>query len=240
MNKPLNRDVIKYIAMFTMLLNHIALVLLDPRSVLGIIFVDLGYFTAVTMCYFLVEGYEYTCSKGRYALRILLVALPSQVAFMLAFGRGLLPLNMMFSLLICLAILVLRERMDTGICKGIVILGLILISAYTDWPIMAPIFTLLFAQAREKGDGIMRAFIKAAIVFGIFFAFSNESRLSPMPQSLLLSICQTLPLLASGLVITRLYNGRRMTTHQTFSKWFFYLFYPLHLLVLWAVSTVVG
>ena len=33
--------------------------------------VDIGYFTAITMCYFLVEGYHYTRSVKNYALRLL-------------------------------------------------------------------------------------------------------------------------------------------------------------------------
>ena len=61
--KPLNRDVIKYIAMFTMLLNHISYIFMEPGSVLSEIFLDIGYFTAIVMCYFLVEGFSYTHSK---------------------------------------------------------------------------------------------------------------------------------------------------------------------------------
>ena len=56
--RPLNRDIIKYIAMVTMLLNHIANVFLPHGTILYEILVDIGYFTAPTMCYFLVEGYQ--------------------------------------------------------------------------------------------------------------------------------------------------------------------------------------
>ena len=59
----MNRDQIKYAAMFTMLLNHIANIFLEPGTFLFEVMVDVGYFTAITMCYFLVEGYGYTCSK---------------------------------------------------------------------------------------------------------------------------------------------------------------------------------
>ena len=51
-----NRDTIKYIAIFTMFLNHFANIFLEPGTVLCEIFLDIGYFTAITMCYFLVEG----------------------------------------------------------------------------------------------------------------------------------------------------------------------------------------
>ena len=80
----MNRDTIKYIAMFTMLLNHIANVFLTPGTLLFEVFVDVGYFTAITMCYFLVEGYGYTHSKEKYGKRLFLFAVLSQVPFNLA------------------------------------------------------------------------------------------------------------------------------------------------------------
>ena len=79
MSRGLNRDEIKLIAMGTMLLNHIATVFMEPGTFLYELFVDIGYFTAITMCYFLVEGWRYTHSRKRYALRLLLFALLSQI-----------------------------------------------------------------------------------------------------------------------------------------------------------------
>ena len=50
--KPgLTRDAIKYLAIFTMLLNHIANVLLPENTILWEVFIDIGYFTAITMCW---------------------------------------------------------------------------------------------------------------------------------------------------------------------------------------------
>ena len=66
----MNRDVIKYIAIITMTLNHISNIFLDPDTRLGEALLDIGYFTAVTMCYFLVEGYHYTHSKKKYGQRL--------------------------------------------------------------------------------------------------------------------------------------------------------------------------
>lgn len=55
--KILNRDVIKYIAMFTMLLNHIAQGFLTNGTLVYKLMLSVGYFTAPVMLYFLVEGY---------------------------------------------------------------------------------------------------------------------------------------------------------------------------------------
>lgn len=40
------------------------------------------------------------------------------------------------------------------------------------------------------------------------------------------------PILVSAFVILYLYSGRRTARGRTFYKWFFYAFYPAHLLVL--------
>ena len=48
--RVLNRDVIKYIAMTAMLLNHIANIFLVPGTLSYEELVDIGYFTALPMC----------------------------------------------------------------------------------------------------------------------------------------------------------------------------------------------
>ena len=63
LRRGLSRDAIKYIAMFTMLLNHIAQIFMMP-GLLQEALIDIGYFTAPVMCWFLVEGYGYTRSKA--------------------------------------------------------------------------------------------------------------------------------------------------------------------------------
>ena len=66
----MNRDTIKMLAMATMLVNHIANVFMPAGAPLTNLCLYIGYFTAVTMCYFLVEGYGYTHSKTQYAGRL--------------------------------------------------------------------------------------------------------------------------------------------------------------------------
>lgn len=99
----LNRDQIKGIAMMTMLLNHISQIFMTSGTFWAELFLDVGWFTAITMCYFLVEGYAYTHDKRRYALRLAIFAVISQPACLLAFPDvALYRLNILFTLLLAL------------------------------------------------------------------------------------------------------------------------------------------
>ena len=144
--KPgLTRDAIKYLAIFTMLLNHIANVLLPENTILWEVFIDIGYFTAITMCYFLVEGFYYTHSRRKYGERLLIFAGISQVPYMIAFGNS--QLNMIFTLFICFMILVVQERMMASKWRIPLLILLLLLSVYSDWAILAPVFTIWFHES---------------------------------------------------------------------------------------------
>ena len=150
----MNRDAIKMLAMFTMLLNHIANALLPAGQPLTNLFLFIGYFTAVTMCYFLVEGYGHTRSKRNYAARLLVFAFLSQLPYQLAFPdygmAGFVQLNMLFTLLLCFLVLLVQEKVHDRVLRGVCIVLLICASLFCDWALLAPIFTLLFSWAKDS------------------------------------------------------------------------------------------
>ena len=250
----MNRDTIKYIAMFTMLLNHIANVFLTPGTLLFEVVVDVGYFTAITMCYFLVEGYGYTHSKEKYGKRLFLFAVLSQIPFNLAFTEeGVIQftgMNMIFTLFLCFLILYVREKIPTG-RQTACIWGLAAISLCSDWALLAPIFTIWFANAaqsmsgaEENGEKLCRknlwpVFGKAMLLFGLISCAGNAD-IMPLWKNLLCSAGAVFGILLSGICIIYFYNGKRAKSHRTFSKWFFYLFYPIHLLVLGMLRVVLA
>ena len=140
--RVLNRDVIKYIAMTAMLLNHIANIFLVPGTLWYEVLVDIGYFTAITMCYFLVEGFRYTHSRKQYALRLFGFGVVSQVPFSMAFAQnGILEFqdfNMMFTLFLCFCILLCIETIRNRFLRGVLIVLLIFGSLFCDWALLAP------------------------------------------------------------------------------------------------------
>lgn len=228
--KDFSRESIKYFAMFTMLLNHIGNIFLGAESFLREFFIDIGYFTAITMCFFLVEGYHHTRSKKKYAGRLFLFALISQLPFSLAFApfSG---LNMMFTLFLCFLILMVLENVKNKVGRGALVVLLTFCTAFSDWAWMAPVFTILFYYAGTSKEKQKKAYLISCIYFGCIGLMQGMYFLSPI-----MCVVKTLGMLMgpvlSGICICRFYEGRRAKTGLTFSKWFFYLFYPVHLLLL--------
>lgn len=233
--KFLNRDMIKYIAMFTMLLNHIATIFLTPGTWLCELFIAIGYFTAITMIYFLVEGYYCTHSKKAYLSRLFVFALISEIPYCLAFTtNGVMEfdgLNMMFTLCVCFVILYALDTIQSRIAKACLIIFGVFISLFCDWALLAPIFTLLFAWARNSAYRTRIAFSVSTIIFGAFNFLGGLGRF-PLATNLLYTLLSVIGMGTAAICILFFYNGQRMKKGKSFSKWFFYLFYPIHLLIL--------
>lgn len=233
--KVLNRDAIKYIAMFTMLLNHIAHIFLTRGTPLYEILEDIGYFTAPVMCYFLVEGYGHTRSKVGYGVRLLVFAVISQIPFELAFRYG--SLNMVFTLLCCFLILVVLERVRNPLFRVILCMMLMFATVNSDWPFLAPLYTILF----HNSQGSRR---KTAVNFGVayaLFVLLNIQSYMYGPgdwtaYAVMHAMLAGTGIIAAAVVLLVFYSGERAGRGRNFSKWFFYIFYPAHLLVLYAVK----
>ena len=148
----LNRDIIKYIAMITMLLNHISTVFMEPGTFLAELFLDIGYFTAITMCYFLVEGFHYTRSRKKYGQRLAVFALISEIPYCLAFTeQGVIEfygLNMIFTLLLCFWILCAMENIPAGAVRNVLIALLIFLSLFCDWAPSGALYLPFFSHGR--------------------------------------------------------------------------------------------
>lgn len=228
--RVLNRDEIKCFAMFAMLLNHIANIFLTPGTLLAELFLDIGYFTAITMCYFLVEGYRYTHSKKQYGMRLLLFALLSQFPFSFAFRHGS-GLSMIYTLFVCFLILVVREKITDIELQNLLVLFLILATGMGDWPFFAAVFVIMFDIAGNDTKKFWQTYLVGMIGFALLNFMSYVTQFSVI-KAFVCAAGACLGMFASGLTIRYLYNGKRAVHGRNISKWFFYLFYPAHLLVL--------
>lgn len=228
----LSREAVKFIAILTMTGNHAAAALLPP-GFLHSLLVNIGYFTAAVMCFFLAEGFRYTSSKRRYGERLLFGAVLSQLPFFLVFR--LMTFNMMFTLLLCFLLLVVRT--DDRFAGKRLVLGILIVfaSGLCDWPVMAPLFTLLFWNAGEDWEARKKACWYVVILYAVFtFASVCGLLLSPV-EALIHTVLSSAGPAAACLTILFLYNGKetnRGGRAGKAQKWFFYLYYPAHLLVI--------
>lgn len=236
-----NRNQIKYLVIVAMLIDHIAWAFIPMESVLGQIMHFIGRLTGPTMAYFLVEGYIHTRNVKKYALRLGIFALISWVPFCL-FEFQRLPIAMVdgrwrftptFGVIYTLFLGLLAVWLwDKGkcpkYCKVLGIIGLCILSVFGDWPV----YDILYPM--------------------IFFVYRNNTRKKWIFFSILTGISILVPFLAVGFIIWGIYQlGMFMVpiillffyngesgSKKPIHKWFFYVFYPLHLLVLWILQMI--
>lgn len=237
---------LKIIALCTMLIDHTAVALmnagiLSAESVLYGWMRLLGRIAFPIFCFQLSVGAVRTKSPSKYALRLLLLALLSELPFDLAiFGTRYAPRsqNVFFTLLSgLLCILFLKTLVQRMPEKKAAVTVLYLISvgcaAFLAEKVLCSdygqagiymiavmgLLNLPLEKIRKEipDERLLRlVFCGAGILLCSFFSGSTEK----------FALAALLPLY--------FYNGKKGYTSQIL-KWGFYLFYPVHLLALWAV-----
>lgn len=233
--KTLNRDQIKLLAILAMTFNHISHILMTPGSVLSEVFEDIGYFTAVTMCYFLVEGYRYTHSRKAYARRLLIFAFISQIPYALAVGYF--QLNVLFTLFLCFLIFCVMDSNFKSWQKKPLLAGLVLSTVICDWAIVLAVAAILFKpRGQAAAYGIIAALFWLLNIPGYAPADAAYPLLSG--YAVLHGFYAASGIIASAVATLLLYNGKKSEKQGKFSKWSFYIYYPAHLMALWAIHLI--
>ncbi|WP_180380760.1 TraX family protein [Alloscardovia macacae] len=170
----------------------------------------------------LVEGYAHTRSRWAYGLRLLGLALISEVPYdLVTSGRVVdwTSQNPLFALVICLATLALVDvyAPESAAWRWARILGLTAAGAL--W-----IF-LLHAGVRQQ---VMQAGILLLLLTVIFHTLARHENTMMMSAAILSACFFILP--SMGVALLHYRNGSRGMTHA-WQKWFFYVFYPLILLI---------
>ena len=238
MKRPsLNQNQLKYLAIIAMTIDHIAWAFVPTESLLGQAMHFVGRLTAPTMAYFIVEGYLHTRSVQRYALRLAIFALLSWPAFTL-FDYHALPIQVIngqvfiilqFGVIYTLLLSLLAVWLwDTKKCpllfRVLGVAGLMLLSVYGDWMYWMILFALCFFIGRAHPIGKWVAFCAAGLACVVQMMLVD----SPSRELFQLGV------LLAPVVVGLCYNGES-GSRKPLHKWFFYLYYPAHMLVLAAV-----
>lgn len=219
------------IALVTMLIDHGAATLLetyiynqtgdvDGLITLYMILRGIGRMAFPIYIFLLVEGFSYTRSRVKYAARLLLFALLSEVPFDMAFQHEVLEFgynNVFFTLFLGLVSIMIVDwvkkkefSLVVDILLSVVIVGVfyciaeyLLCTDYGGGGVLA-IFTMYMLRSKKELAMILTVFVLS------IFASSIE----------LLALFMVIPI--------HFYNGERGKQ----MKYLFYLFYPVHLLIL--------
>ena len=213
-NYDRGREFLKWIAIITMTLDHIGLVLYPQYSIFRIV----GRISFPLFAYLLVLGIESTRNLRRYFYRLFFFALISQIPFSLANGIQLWEyLNIFFTLALGLKLIYFLEK--NSIALFIPLIASIFIPVdYGGYGVASVLIFYLLRKDKRLGVGL---FILINIIY-IFFDSSIQ------PFSLI-----ALPLILLHNDGKYPFNQiKRKTRHPLLRKYFFYIYYPLHLMIL--------
>lgn len=204
---------LKIFAIVIMLIDHIGAILLPQYHFLRYI----GRLAFPIFCFLLVEGFFHTRDIKKYALRLGLFALISEIPFDLALSNvpfNLLYQNVFFTLFIGLLVLIGFEKFKDKLFLRymILVLGMLLAEVcHVDYGCFGIIMIVLFYFYSIHNNLIV-------LTLGVLF-FSILSGGSEF-------------LCTFSIIPISLYNGKRGIS----LKYLFYAFYPVHLLILYLIS----
>lgn len=231
----LSATALKTLAILAMTVDHIAWAFVPTGSVLGQGMHFVGRITAPIMCFFIAQGYAHTRSFGKYLLRLGAFALAAQIPYSL-FGTmepWRLPLNMLYTLSLGLLSIRVWEEYQ-GSRRGLGVMALLLLGSLGDWGAYGVAMCLIFHIYRDNPSGRNRAFslLVAALMLEMVL-LPVLLGLQP-PGEALGGGWMHLGMLPSLWLISR-YNGGRGRPLPG-GRWFFYAYYPIHLLALYLLQ----
>lgn len=237
-SRGLDGSSLKWIAIAAMLLDHIGAVILEkmlilrtggnyysedplflPYSVLRMI----GRISFPIFCFLLVEGFLHTRNAARYAMRLGVFALLSEVPFDLAlYGRPVYPeyQNVFFTLLLGLMVLIgfraVEEKTDAP------------------WKVKRILEMLVFLAGAGFAELLHTDYAAFGILcIAVLYLFRRDRRYQLLAGCLVFLWEVTAPF---AFLPIAFYNGKRGVGR----KYFFYAFYPLHLLMLYFFTVFFG
>lgn len=227
LRKALNSNQIKLIAIIAMTVDHLTWAFFPGLQAVWYVYAlhIVGRLTAPIMWFFIAEGFHYTHDRKGYMFRLFLFAVISHFAYDFAFGIPFLPLStgvfnqtsVMWSLAWAVALLIIcnSENIKQWI-KIVCIVAICLIAFPSDWSsiaVMAPFFLYVHRGEFKKQA---RSIVFWTFIYALVYFIFIDRLYGVLQMFTFLSI----PVLAK-------YNGERGSWKGM--KWFFYIYYPAHL-----------
>ncbi|MDO4701038.1 MAG: TraX family protein [Erysipelotrichaceae bacterium] len=229
-NIKFNATHLKLIAIIAMTIDHLAWLLYPglTKELIPVSMHMIGRLTAPIMWYFIAEGCYFTKNIKRYFIRVFIFAAMSHFAFCFGLGISYNPMegnlfnktSVLFPLsMSILLIWIFRNEKIKNNIKILSIVILCLITFVADWSSIALMMPFFLYQHREhKKKQVMDYIIWISVYACIYILFID----------IFYGILQLTTLFSLFLLWN--YDGTR--GKEIGSKWFFYYYYPAHLVVI--------
>jgi hypothetical protein len=223
---------LKWIALIAMVIDHVAAVFFDHEAAAYFVFRAIGRLSFPIFAFLITQGYVHTRDRNKYALRLLVFAVISELPYDLAFCNSIYSFkkqNIFFTLLIGLLVIrlmdyitselkmpkwVVENEMVVLVQSGLQMMAILAIcffahKAHLCYTYPGILLIVLFYSFRERTDGIVWPNVMFSFMYGKVQLFGM-----------------------AAIIPLSLYNGKPGNRKY---KWLFYIFYPAHLIVLWII-----
>ena len=242
MKKGLSASTLKIIAIVTMVIDHISWGFFDFYSWQGYMLHIIGRLTIPIMCFFIAEGFRKTHDLKRYILRMAGFAAITAVPFYLFFHEEYAyRQNIIFDYLLALLLLTVLESKRFKKPAKVLLSALLVTTSMVigGWPVMPMVYVLIFYYAdsfKKQTVWFCGTTVGLVLFMMIGITLNKMYNFYPMynywvwwDKAYFLGFMLALPLLKA-------YNGEKGS--YPMGRYFFFIFYPAHLLVLYASKKV--
>lgn len=220
--KGIPQEALKILACITMLIDHVGATMYPGNTTLRII----GRIAFPIYCFLLAEGVHYTKSPAKYALRLAIGVLLAEIPFDLALKYKFTweHQSVMVTLLMGFVAVELIEMTEIDILK-LAIAAVFSFGAqyfHTDYGGWGVLLVIMFSQTRGN------FWMQTVMLFAIAAAM-NSARIMVFGRRVAIELFAVAAMIPIGL-----YSGKKVTSSK-FVQWGFFLFYPVHLTVLYLI-----
>lgn len=226
-----NSNQLKTFAIIAMTIDHVVSVVFPdyPKDWWILLLHVIGRLTAPTMWFMIAEGYQHTRNLKKYISRLFLFAVISHFAYNFAFGIPFIPFqttvfnqtSVIWSLAWGVVALALTDEKRFSFKRWqqvLMVLGICLITFCSDWSCIAVMAIIGIYQYRGNLKQQVYEMMKYVFLYAlVYFLFIDK-----VYGIIQLFVVICVPFVAN-------YNGERGKWKGM--KWFFYLYYPAHLVL---------